>query len=490
MIGTVEVREGSVLADRYEVVERLGSGGMATVFLAEDQTLGRLVAVKRMRVDGGETDLRRFRREARLGATLSHPNVVTVFDTLAGEDGFLIVMEYVNGETLADALDRGPLPPKRALEVLAGVAAALDHAHANDVVHRDVKPANVLLGEDGSVKLADLGIATAAEATRITTAHDIVGTLAYVPPERLDLSSPGGPEADVYGFAALAYETLGGERVNRGSTPAEVVHQATVAPPPDLRDAWPQAPAEAVRVLREGMSRDPGKRPQSAGDLFEALERALTAAPRVADQTEPIAGPVAPPPLSPGERVLGERSDHAQGPRLGLWAIGAAAALAAVVLAVVLFATGDTDDPGAGHDASTPARPASGGPQNAGADATRPSPGAAAAETEEPVPEEGSTGDEDPAALNDEGFALLQEGRAEEAIVPLQRAVDSFPEGTTDLTYAFALFNLGSALRAAGRPEEAIPVLEQRLEIPNQTETVQRELDLARADAGSLAADE
>ena len=193
MLDTYEIGTGTVLADRYAVERKLGAGGMATVYLAEDQVLGRRVAVKRLRGEGDAADLERFRREARLGATLSHANVVTVFDTVAGDDGVLIVMEYVEGETLADALAGAPLGDERAIEVLSAVAAALDHAHANGIVHRDVKPANVLLGDDGTIKLADLGIATAIAATRITTTHDIVGTLAYIAPERLDSDFAGRP---------------------------------------------------------------------------------------------------------------------------------------------------------------------------------------------------------------------------------------------------------------------------------------------------------
>src|SRR5215213_2308684 len=294
-----------MLADRYEVIRRLGAGGMATVYLAEDQVLCRKVAVKRLRGERDEqADLERFRREARLGATLSHQNVVTVFDTVAGEDGVLIVMEYVPGETLADVLAGGPLEEERALEVLSAVGSALDHAHANGIVHRDVKPANVLIGEDGTVKLADLGIATAIESTRITMANDIVGTLAYIAPERLDSDFPGGPEADVYGLAVLAYETLSGNRLSRGSTPAEVVHRAASEPSPDLREAWPDAPPAATRVLKAGMDRDPARRPGSAGALVEQLCAALDYEPEPTvafsepepTDPEPTAELAAPPP--------------------------------------------------------------------------------------------------------------------------------------------------------------------------------------------------
>src|SRR5215210_6207614 len=131
-------------AGRYRVVRRLGAGGMATVYLAEDERLGRRVAVKRLHADSPEDVAQRFAREARLGASLNHPNLVSVYDTVTDDDGVLIVMELVRGESLADALREGPLETEDALAVVRDVASALDHAHSHGVVHRDVKPANVL----------------------------------------------------------------------------------------------------------------------------------------------------------------------------------------------------------------------------------------------------------------------------------------------------------------------------------------------------------
>src|SRR3954454_3973754 len=136
---------GSLLAGRYRVLERLGTGGMATVYLAQDERLGRRVAVKRLHAGSPADTAKRFAREARLGASLNHENVVTVYDTVTDEGSVIIVMEYVDGESLADALRRGPVEPGRAIEILRGVAAALEHAHQSGIVHRDVKPANILL---------------------------------------------------------------------------------------------------------------------------------------------------------------------------------------------------------------------------------------------------------------------------------------------------------------------------------------------------------
>ena len=168
---------------------------MAAVYLAHDERLGRDVAVKRLHTsERDEIDARRFQREAKLGASLSHPNLVSIFDTEQDDESVLLVMEYVDGETLADLLARGPVEPARAVEIVRAVAEALDHAHGAAIVHRDVKPGNVLLGRDGSVKLADLGIAKAVERTDITATGTVLGTPAYMAPEQLEGGKlgPGG----------------------------------------------------------------------------------------------------------------------------------------------------------------------------------------------------------------------------------------------------------------------------------------------------------
>src|SRR3954449_4895619 len=180
---TKEIRRGEVFADRYRVIRRLGVGGMATVWLAEDERLGREGAIQRLNTDAPEESLTRFRREARIGATLNPPNFVSVFDTIATEEGALIVMEYVPGRSLEEMSGEGPMDPQRVVEILGEAAAALDHAHDQNVVHRDIKPANILVREDGAVKLADLGIARAVDASQITSEGKVIGTAAYMAPE-------------------------------------------------------------------------------------------------------------------------------------------------------------------------------------------------------------------------------------------------------------------------------------------------------------------
>src|SRR5215208_2694027 len=262
---------GTLLADRYRVLRRLGSGGMATVYLCEDQRLGREVAVKRLHAESPEDVGRRFVREAKVGASLNHPNIVSVYDTVTDDEGVLIVMEYVAGHTLRDEVARGPVEPTRAIEVLCSVAAALDHAHKHGVVHRDVKPANVLIDDvGGAVKLADLGIATAAERTRITQSGAVLGTASYMAPERLD-GGAGGPAVDVYALAAMAFEMLSGRKAIVGSTPLEIARRVATAPPPDLREVVPDAPEAATEAIKRGLAKEPEERPATAGELVREL---------------------------------------------------------------------------------------------------------------------------------------------------------------------------------------------------------------------------
>jgi hypothetical protein len=261
---------------RYREIRRLGAGGMATVSLAEDTVLGRSVALKRVYRTGDRRDMLRLKREAMIGASLNHPNLVFVYDAQLQADGdVVIVMEYVEGETLADAIGaRGALDPAEAIRVLRGVSTALDAIHDRGIVHRDVKPANVLLGHEGTIKLADLGVADVVDRTRITTPDALVGSFSYMAPEQLDGAAPS-PAMDVYALAAMAYEMLAGEKARPESNPLALAHAIATRPPPDLRSAWPAAPATAAEVLQRGMSSDPAQRPASAGELVRRLDAAL-----------------------------------------------------------------------------------------------------------------------------------------------------------------------------------------------------------------------
>ncbi len=266
-------------APRYREIERLGAGGMATVTLAEDTLLGREVALKRVYGTGDPQGSLRLKREALVGASLNHPNLVSVYDAETEDDGdVVIVMEYVEGETLSDLLrTRGRMRPEEALGVLEDVAAALDAIHARGIVHRDVKPANILLGREGAVKLADLGVADVADRTRITSSGAVVGSFSYMAPEQLDGASPS-PGMDIYALAAVAFEMLTGEKARPESNPLALAHAISTQAPPDAREFWPQAPSAAAAVLQRGMSADAQKRPATAGELVGRLREALAPA--------------------------------------------------------------------------------------------------------------------------------------------------------------------------------------------------------------------
>jgi serine/threonine-protein kinase len=341
------------LAGRYRVLRRLGSGGVATVFLAEDERLGRNVAVKRLHADRAEEMAERFEREARLGASLNHPNLVAVYDITADAEAVLIVMEYVGGRTLADAIRQGTLDPERTVAILRGVAGGLDHAHAQGVVHRDVKPANVLLGDDGRIKLADLGIAIAAEATQITVSGTVLGTPSYMAPEQLE-GADAGPAVDIYALATMGFEALTGRKARQGGTPLEVAHRVANEPAPDVREAWPEAPPALAEALCAGMAADPADRPQSANELVERLSAAVAdmgASPTIAptpnqgppastEEDAPPTPPQRPPPPSPRP----PDRPPARPSRARWLALAAVALLALGVLAAVL-ASGGEDAP-------------------------------------------------------------------------------------------------------------------------------------------------
>jgi eukaryotic-like serine/threonine-protein kinase len=459
--------QGSLLAGRYRVLSRLGAGGMASVLLCHDERLDRRVAVKRLHADSPGEIEQRFVREAKLGASLNHPNLVSVYDTAVEDEGVLIVMEYVQGESLALALMRGPLEPAHVAGIVEQLGDALDHVHGQGVVHRDVKPGNVLLRDDGVVKLADLGIAVSIDQTRVTQSGVVLGSAAYMAPEQLE-GREIGPAADVYALAAVCFEALTGEKARPGRTPVEIAHSVATTPPPDVRSHVPDLPAAAADALTRGMALDPADRPRTAvrlaAELADALRRPLRPEPTTA-------------PLRPAPRA-------SRRPLAGVLATAVLALVAAAVVAAVMLSN-DGDEGGQRSE-----RPAQN--QQSQAQQRQPESSETAQEPSEPAPAEqpaapDTSASVDPArgaSLNEQGFELMGQGDFAGAVPVLRQAVASWPEDSTDLEYAYALFNLGKALNQSGSPAEAIPFLEKRLNWSNQRGVVKQELKLARQNAG------
>jgi serine/threonine-protein kinase len=268
-----------VLGGRYRLTTRIAGGGMGEVWNAQDEVLGRGVAVKILRREYADdpTFLERFRAEARHTANLSHPNIAAVYDFGDGgsEDGGspFLVMEHVPGEPLSDAVSRGPLPADRTLEVVGQAALGLQAAHDAGVIHRDVKPGNILVMPDGQVRITDFGIARATNSVPLTQTGAIMGTAYYISPEQAS-GEPVTPASDIYSLGVVAYECLTGRRPFAGDTPVSVALAQVRDEPPALPDTLPPPVRDLVMRM---LAKDPADRPPDAGGLGrEALALAPT----------------------------------------------------------------------------------------------------------------------------------------------------------------------------------------------------------------------
>ncbi|MEU1824589.1 serine/threonine-protein kinase [Streptomyces abikoensis] len=290
---------GRLVAGRYRLAERIGRGGMGTVWRAEDELLARQVAVKRLHVNPGleEDELatlyERTRREARSAARIAHPNVVVVHDVV--EDGGLpcIVMEYVPSTTLGDVLKRGPIGPEEAARIGRGMTAALRAAHAAGVLHRDVKPGNVLLGHDGRVVLTDFGIAQSTGTSTLTKTGEMVGSIDYIAPERVKGGKPG-PASDLWALGATLYQALEGRPPFRRDTAVETAYAIAMDPLAPPRQAGP-----LTKLIETLLAKDPALRPPA--ELVEQILREPAAEAATAAHRTPhgLATPPAPRPAPP-----------------------------------------------------------------------------------------------------------------------------------------------------------------------------------------------
>jgi serine/threonine protein kinase len=254
-----------LVAQRYRLGESIGRGGMGQVWRGTDEALGRPVAVKFLHRHGAtdEQAAERFRLEAHAAAVLSDPHVVTVYDFGEHDDNLFLVMELVEGRSVADELRaHGAMAPGPAAKIVTQAAAGLSAAHRQGVIHRDVKPANLLLAADGTVKIADFGIArlvTGADKA-LTSTGEVVGTSDYLAPERAK-GSPGGPEADVYALGCVLYQLVTGHPPFYGDTPVAVAYQHVDTDPVPPGEVWPALAGRFERFLLQMLAKDPTQRP-------------------------------------------------------------------------------------------------------------------------------------------------------------------------------------------------------------------------------------
>ena len=439
---------------------------MGEVYLAVDSVLERPVAVKLLSAHyAGDPESRaRFRREALSAARLSRErHVVTVFDVGEHFGRPLIVMEYVDGGSVHDRLVEGAVTREGALAWLEQVAHALDRAHAHGIVHRDVKPANLLIDSEGHVRVTDFGIASTSGLETVTLPGTVLGTAGYISPEQAR-GEPASPASDRYSLAVIAFELLTGRRPFEGETAATQALAHVTAPVPSAERIDPGLPEGVDDVLARGLAKDPADRPSSCAELVSELRVALeraggTVAERDgvgetaivpvarAASTRVLPRPSSPPAVPARDRSRPARRSGARRrhrPRT---------AVVVAVLAILLGGIAGFALVGLGDD---PAQPAAGGRAPAG------SSGAPADDGSPPV---------DGAALNAEGFELMQAGRFEEAQPVLRRAVGALL-GTKTLDEAFASYNLAFTRFALGACTGVVGLLDRSERIQGERDEI------------------
>ncbi|MGH8968925.1 MAG: serine/threonine protein kinase [Actinomycetes bacterium] len=354
---------GVLLGERYLLTDRIAGGGMGEVWRASDQVLGREVAVKVLRREYADdpTFLERFRGEARHTAGLSHPGIATVYD-YGEDDSPYLVMEHVPGEPLSAVISRhGAMAPERVLDMVGQSALALQAAHDAGVIHRDVKPGNLMVRPDGTVKVTDFGIARAADSAPLTRSGAIMGTAYYMAPEQVG----GGtvtPASDIYSLGVVAYECLAGRRPFDADTPVGVALAQVREAPPDLPTSVPPPVRDLVMRM---LAKDPAARPASAGELgreTQALAAGAGAAVAGTARTASTAGPAATMTLPAGDTDPGPGLPPPPTGRGRLGSVGyvVLAALLALllVLSVRACSSGATNDAPPTSGRSTPESPA------------------------------------------------------------------------------------------------------------------------------------
>lgn len=420
-----------ILPSRYHTPELIGQGGMGEIYRAEDKLLGRTVAVKVLakRYSADEALRGRFTREALAAARLSgEPNTVTTFDVGEHEGRPFIVMEYLTGGSLEERLrEHGAQDPGRVLAWLGEAGAAIDAAHDHGVVHRDIKPGNLLLAGDGTVRVADFGVASAVGLDSLTMTGTVLGTAGYLAPEQAR-GEPTTPATDLYSLAVVAFELLTGQRPFQADNPTAEAAAHVHAEVPAVSERSDLPPA-LDPIFRRAMAKDPAERYASSADFVSALHEGLRTAGATTHEFVPVAAPA--------------------GKRFPLPALIGGGLLAASLVGVGLAAAltrGEDGQPTAQTVTST----VQGETRTETIVTTAPATTQAA-----PPPASAASG----RALTDQATNLLQESRWAEAEGVARQAVQKL-EGGSDRTYlAYALYDLGRALAEQDKCDEAVPLL-------------------------------
>jgi eukaryotic-like serine/threonine-protein kinase len=454
------------LPDRYRIVRHIANGGMAGVWEAHDELLGRSVAVKVLASHLSEDDRarRRFEREARAAAALSsHPNVVTIYDVGEHDGRVFMVMELMRGGTVADRLREGrAIADDTALRWLHEAAGALDAAHEHGVVHRDIKPGNLLLDDRDRLAIADFGIALLALEDQLTATGQVLGTASYISPEQA-VGEPATAASDRYALAVVAFELLTGARPFQAEHFAAQARAHVEDDPPLATERDPSLPRGVDGVLDRGLAKEPEDRWPSAGAMVSALDIAMSASRPPTEPTRPIA---APPP---------ERSGGGAWP----WLLAGVAALIVLAVAGAVLLSGN-------EEPQTNAQPTATATAERTPEPTpERTPEPTAEKTPEPTatatPEQSAGGtDLDRAAdLQLQGYNARVAGDYDQALALSTQALDACGDTQQLSPCGYALYEVGASLNALGRPDEAIAYLQKRLDLYGPNKEVEKELKAA-----------
>lgn len=267
----------NVIADRYEVVSHIGQGGMADVFLAVDTILNRQVAIKILRADlsTDAVSILRFEREAQAAAALAHPNIVEIYDVGDYKGHHYIVMEYVTGKTLKQVIrSRGPLVNEEAVDIMKQLCSAISEAHSRGIIHRDIKPQNVIVKADGSIKILDFGIATAKGSMQLTQANNVMGSVHYLAPE-LAKGEAASPQSDIYALGIVLYEMLAGDVPFKADQAVQIALKHMREPMPDVRLINASVPQSIANVITRATAKDPNNRYGSCREMQQDISTCL-----------------------------------------------------------------------------------------------------------------------------------------------------------------------------------------------------------------------